>query len=348
MTGPFPQAPPGPGSATAPGPGARPALSTATRWLSAPYRRHRHAAELERLARQWAAGSGLAVGPAAVRLRAHGLDRLAAVVLSEERDEQVLLYARWLIWVFHLDDHVESRTTPGAVEALFGGLLDRIGPPGTVAPAPRGEADGDGRAVAEALTDLWRRTGRGMSDHWQQRFRRHLRQQRAGCLREHLLRATGTVPTPQEYPRLRRWSSGPWLYDLPEAVLGVELPPAFAATALWRELTYHVGDAANGCNDLLSAEKESAGRITVNHLLVARHRKGLTGAEAVRWVTEHVVDRLDRAAELGRRTPAAAQDLGLSPAAVREVSRVVCATLNFPAAYLTWALGSARYAPPPP
>ncbi|MGX2993207.1 terpene synthase family protein [Streptomyces sp. JNUCC 64] len=343
----------GPGGAG----GAPPALAESTRWLCAPHRRHRHSALLERRARRWAAGNGLAVGAAADRLRAHGLDRLATVALPEERDEHVLLYAHWLIWVFHLDDHIESRTTPEAVDALFGRLLERTGPPGpvspvgSVAPAANGPADPAGRAVEDALADLWRRTGRGMSGHWRERFRRHLREQRAGCLREHLLRRAGAVPTLEEYPLLRRRSSGPWLYDLPEAVLCAELPPAFAATALWRELTRHVSDAANWCNDVLSRSKESADRLTVNHLLVARHRLGMTEAAAVRWVTGRVVDRLDRAAALGRRVPAVAGGLGLPPPAVRDVSRVVCATLNFPAAYLTWALDSARYAersvPPP-
>ncbi|MFI6642626.1 terpene synthase family protein [Streptomyces sp. NPDC050504] len=317
---------------------AKEALPRASRWLQLPCRRHRHASLLEHQARRWAAESGLATGAAGSRLRAHGLERLAATAMSEERDDQVLLYAHWLVWVFCLDDHVETRTGPQEIDALFRALTARTGgnPPG----------DRGGRppcAVEAALGDLWERTCPRTSHHWRARFRRHLREQHAGCLREHRMRRAGAVPTPEEYPLLRRRSSGLWLYDLPEAVLDIELPPAFAATALWRELVRHISDAANWCNDVLSHPKETADELTVNYLLVARHHLGLAPGAALHWVTRRIVDRLDRAAALGTRVPDTAQRLGLSPHAVRGVSRVACAVLNFPSAYLSWALESGRY-----
>ncbi|EFG04060.1 Terpene synthase family protein (plasmid) [Streptomyces clavuligerus] len=259
--------------------------------------------------------------------------------MSEERDDQVLLYARWLIWVFCLDDHIESRTAPQAVDTLFTGLLHRTGAPG----APAGPPGGPEHPIVTALAGLWRQTSHGMTSDWIGRFHRHLREQYTGCLNEHHLRRTNTVPTVAEYPLLRRRSSGLWLYDLPEAILCVELPPAFAATALWQELIRHISDAANWCNDILSCPKEATDGLTVNYLLVARHHLGLTAPAAVHWLTARITDRLDRAAALGRRIPATAARLGLPPATVRAVSRVACAALNFPAAYLTWALCSARY-----
>ncbi|MFE7133967.1 terpene synthase family protein [Streptomyces sp. NPDC057638] len=339
MTGPPPE-PPAPRPTA---PWSPEALPDATRRLHLPYRRHRHAAQLEQRARHWAAENGLATGPAASRLRAHGLDRLASVVMAEERDAHALLYARWLIWVFCLDDHIESATAPEEIDALFGGLLTRTEHP---ARAPHDRTGEPARVIETALALLWQESGRCMSHHWQERFRRHLREQRTGCLSEHHLRRAHTVPTAEEYPLLRRRSSGLWLYDLPEAVLGIELPSSFAAMTLWRDLVCRVSDAANLCNDILSCSKEAADQLTMNALLVARHRLGLTGAAAVHWVTGHIVDHLDHAAALGREIPGAAAGLGLPPRAVRDVSRVACAVLNFPAAYLAWALDSARYTEP--
>lgn len=327
-------------------------LPEVSRWLCRPHRRHRHASDLEHRARRWASDCGLAAGPAAVRLRAQGIDQLAATAMSEERDEQVLLYARWLIWLFSLDDHVESHTDPHAIDTMFGNLLARTEVPDTdihsSASAVHGTASGPAHVIERAFAELWQQTSRGMGSDWRARFSEDLRYQHTGCLRELRLRRSGTVPTIAEYPLLRRQSGGMWIYDLPEAILGIELPPAFAATTLWHQLVCHVSDAANWCNDILSCPKEITDRVTMNYVLVARHELGLNHSDADQWVVGRIVARLDQAAALGQRVPDIADHLGLPPATIRDISRIACATLNFPAAYLTWALDSLRYMSRPP
>nr|WP_262403678.1 terpene synthase family protein [Actinomadura sp. CNU-125] len=93
------------------------------------------------------------------------------------------------------------------------------------------------------MVELWRATEKGMSRDWRRRFMLHLESHRDACAQEAVNRRIGHVPDPSTYAPLRRRACGPFLYDLIEPVLGVELPARLLRTPRWKALAHAVADA---------------------------------------------------------------------------------------------------------
>ncbi|GAA3119083.1 terpene synthase family protein [Streptosporangium carneum] len=210
----------------------------------------------------------------------------------------------------------------------------------TRAAAPRPEGV---TPVEAAFGDLWEATAPRMSPRWRERFTRGLVAQGAACRTEAENRCAGRVPSVAEYPALRRGTAGPYLFDLVEPCLGVEVPVELRESPTWRTLVDACNDVTAWCNDVASHPKERANGDVHNYVTVAAHAFGLPDAEAVAWVNDRIAERAEDLRAAARRLPGLFDEFGLSPLQARNASRVACAFLTAPRAQLEWLLESSRY-----
>ncbi|WP_246082955.1 terpene synthase family protein [Nonomuraea diastatica] len=281
--------------------------------MAAPCRMHPAVYAIEAAVLDWARRTGLRADPGV------GFHRMAGRAFAEFDAAAAALFAQWLTWLFHLDDELDE----GSCRLdIFDGML-------------RGAA---GHPLEAAFADLWRVTSARMSDRWRSRFAVGLQRQHDACRTEADNRAAGRMPTLEEYPELRRGTVGPYLYDLVEPCLRVEVPGWVHDGEPWRRLVDACSDVTAWCNDVASRPKE---RGDVHNLVVLAMRQlGLGEREATAWVLDRIADRCQDMQEAARRLPLA----DLAPKAARDVSKVACAYLAAPRAHLDWLLESQRYA----
>ncbi|MER6945496.1 terpene synthase family protein [Nonomuraea sp. NPDC000554] len=260
----------------------------------------------------WARRTGLNADPGV------GFHRMAGRAFAEFDAAAAALFAQWLTWLFHLDDELDEGSCPLSV---FQGLLE-------------GASD---HPLEAAFADLWRVTSARMSDQWRARFAVNLKRQHDACRIEAENRAAGRVPSLAEYPSLRRATIGPYLYDLVEPCLRVEVPPWLHESEPWQALVDACNDVNAWCNDVASRPKERGD--THNLVVVASHQLRLDERQATAWVLDRIAERCHDMQRAVRRLPLDA----LAPKAARDVSKVACAYLAAPRAHLDWLLESTRY-----
>ncbi len=288
----------------------------------------------------WARGRGLVLGdPDTSPLGRARCERLAARVLPSAELAGVDLFARWLTWALALDDtmdHPPLADSGSAVHALYDDLLRAM---------RRGHARPGARPLEASLVELWQETAKDMSREWRRRFMLQLETHRDGCAEEAVNRRIRHVPTEAEYPPLRRRACGPFLYDLVEPVLGVELPARLLRTPRWKTLADGVADAVAWSNDLASCDLEAArGDVHALPAVLARTR-GLTAEQAATAVADQIVDRLEQAWAAARKLPDMLDRLDLTVAQRAAAAQVVKVLLDTPRAHLDWLAESGRYAP---
>ena len=141
-----------------------------------------------------------------------------------------------------------------------------------------------------------------MSDLWRTRFAANLRRQHDACRIEAENRATGRIPTLEQYPALRRGTVGPYLYDLVEPCLRVEVPAWVHGCEPWQQLVDACTDVTAWCNDVASLPKERGDGH--NLVVVVMHQLGLDQPEATAWVLDRIAERCQDM-QRGRPAPAA-------------------------------------------
>lgn len=286
----------------------------------------------------WARGRGLVFGdPDTTPLGRARCERLAARVFASADLGAVELFARWLTWTLALDDtmdHPPLSDSGSTVHALYGDLLRAM---------RRGHARPGARPLEAALVELWHAAAKRMSREWRRRFMLHMEAHRDGCAEEAVNRRIEQVPDEAAYPALRRRACAPFLYDLVEPVLGVELPARLLRTPAWTALRDGVADVVAWSNDLASHELESArGDVHAFPAVLARAR-GLDAARARVVVAERIADRLEAAWTAARRLPEMLDRLELTVAQRGAAAQVVRVLLDTPRAHLEWLAESGRY-----
>ncbi|MBE1535106.1 terpene synthase family protein [Actinomadura algeriensis] len=315
-------------------------LSSADRTgaLAAPASMHPESWQLCAQVETWARGRGLVLGdPDTSPLGRARCERLAARVFPSADLAAVDLFARWLTWTLALDDlldHEPLADSGSAVHALYDDLLRAT---------RRGHARPGARPLEATLVELWRATAKGMSRDWRRRFVLHLEAHRDACAEEAVNRRIGHVPAPRDYAPLRRRACGPFLYDLIEPVLGVELPARLLRTPRWKALAHAVADAVAWSNDLASHDLEAA-RGDVHDLpAVLAKAEGTTPAQAGPAVAARVIERIEDAREAARRLPDMLDRLELTVAQRAAAAQVVRILLDTPRAHVDWLAESGRY-----
>ncbi|MER7129326.1 terpene synthase family protein [Streptosporangium saharense] len=301
-------------------------------------------------------------------------DRMAGRAFAGFGTDSTLLFAKWLTWLFHFDDEWDEKPAgraTGIVEATFSRLVrhtaetavhetqtvraaltltaTRPRPAAPVmtwvpSPLPVRTPRPEGVSPVEvAFRDLWGVTAPRMSRRWRERFADGLAAQGTACRTEAENRCAGRVPSVAEYPVLRRGTVGPYLFDLVEPCLGVEVPAELRESPTWRTLVDACNDVTAWCNDVASHHKERANGDVHNYVTVAAHAFGLSDAEAVAWVNDRIAERAEDLRAAARRLPGLFDAFGLTPVEARNASKVACAFLTAPRAQLEWLLESRRY-----
>ena len=253
-----------------------------------------------------------------VRLgRAAGLDpdpaasRLAGRAFARCETGAVTLLARWLTWRSHLRRAPEAPEVLGRVLAVAAG-----GEPG---PAP----------LERAFSGLWTACAPGMSAAWRERFAAGLAAQREAVL------ARGTSPAGDlGGPAVDAF--GRYLFDLVEPCLRVEVPGPVWRSPHWRALVEASGDVAARCEE--ACEEMVAGHGHVDTIFLERSNQ-----EAEEWKIDMLATSVEELWTTARAIPALTERHDLGFAASREVTRVACAFLTIPRAYLEWLLETPRY-----
>ncbi|MEU3163230.1 terpene synthase family protein [Streptosporangium sp. NPDC006930] len=283
-------------------------------------------------------GAELAVWARAVELEpppGAGFERMAGRAFCGFGVESALLFAKWLTWLFHFDDEWDEKPAGRATEIVKDTFarLDLVARSPVHASSP----------VELAFGDLWKATTERMSIRWRHRFLAGLAAQGEACRTEAENRCAGRVPSPVEYPRLRRGTAGPYLFDLVEPCLGVEVPAGLRESTTWRTLVDACNDVTAWCNDVASHHKERANGDVHNYVTVAVTAFGLSDADAVAWVNDRIAARAEDLRTSARRLPTLFDRFGFSTGQARDVSKVACAFLTAPRAQLEWLLESSRY-----
>ncbi|TDD97139.1 terpene synthase family protein [Actinomadura rubrisoli] len=312
--------------------------------LAAPSAMHPESWRLCAQVEAWARGRGLVLGdPDTSPLGRARCERLAARVFPTADLAGVDLFARWLVWALALDDtldHPPLADSGSAVHGLYDDLLRAM---------RRGHARPGARPLEATLVELWHATSRSMSRDWRRRFMLHLEAHRDGCAKEAVNRRIGHTPAPAEFAPLRRRACGPFLYDLIEPVLGVELSPRLLRTPGWKTLADSVADCVAWANDLASHDLESARGDVHNLPDVIAAAEGTDLARAGAAVVERIGDRAEDARTAARGLPEMLERLQLSVAQRAAAAQVVKVLLDTPRAHLDWLAESGRYesdAPP--
>ncbi|MBF8189873.1 hypothetical protein ITP53_29940 [Nonomuraea sp. K274] len=281
--------------------------------MARPCRMHPAVYAIEAAVIDWARRTGLRADPGV------GFHRMAARAFAEFDAAAAALFAQWLTWLFHLDDELDEGPCP---LEIFQGMLK-----------------GASRHPLEAaFADLWRVTSVRMSDRWRARFAVGLQRQHDACRTEADNRAARRMPTLEEYPELRRGTVGPYLYDLVEPCLRVEVPVWVHESEPWQQLVNACSDVTAWCNDVASRPKERGD--VHNFVVLAMRQLGLGEREATAWVLDRIAGRCQDMRQAARRLPLD----DLAPKEARDVSKVACAYLAAPRAHLDWLLESTRYA----
>ncbi|MFD0686810.1 terpene synthase family protein [Actinomadura fibrosa] len=307
--------------------------------LGSPSAMHPESWQLCAQVEAWARGRGLVLGdPDTSPVGRARCDRLAARVFPDAELGAVDLFARWLTWALALDDtldHPPLAESGSAVHHLCDDLLRAM---------RRGHARPGARPLEASLVELWHTTARDMSRDWRRRFMLHLEAHRDGCAEEAVNRRIDHIPGPAEYVALRRRACGPFLYDLIEPVLGVELSPRLLRTPGWKTLRDGVADVVAWSNDLASHDLETE-RGDVHSLpTVLARAHGLDAAQAAGAVVDRITERVDEAWRAARGLPEMLDRLQLSVAQRAAAAQVVKVMLDTPRAHLDWLAESGRYA----
>ncbi|MGP4025325.1 terpene synthase family protein [Actinomadura sp. 3N407] len=306
--------------------------------LATPSAMHPESWQLCAQVETWARGRGLVLGdPDTSPLGRARCERLAARVFPTADLTAVELFARWLTWSLALDDtmdHPPLADSGSAVHGLYDDLLRAM---------RRGHARPGARPLESALVELWHATSKGMSRDWRRRFMLQLEAHRDGCAEESVNRRIRHVPTEAEYAPLRRRACGPFLYDLIEPVLGIELPARLLRTPRWKTLAHSVADIVAWSNDLASHDLESARGDVHDLAAVLTRAHGLDPAQAAAAVADRIADRVEDAWTAARRLPEMLDRLELTVAQRAAAAQVVKVLLDTPRAHVDWLAESGRY-----
>ncbi|MEU8384801.1 hypothetical protein AB0C32_37245, partial [Streptosporangium sp. NPDC048865] len=207
--------------------------------------------------------------------------------------------------------------------------------------------------LERAFSGLWAACAPRMSGAWRERFTAGLAAQREALLSRGTPSDHGTPPPrPRETPsghgtpsppphgappatdrvEPRADAFGRYLFDLVEPFLGVEVPDPVGRSPQWRALAGASGDVAAWC------EEAVAGHGHGGTIFLER-----SNPEAGEWIIDRVATRMEELWTAARAIPALTERHGLGFAASREVTRVACAFLTIPRAYLELLLETPHY-----
>ncbi|MER6172158.1 terpene synthase family protein [Streptosporangium sp. NPDC001681] len=167
--------------------------------------------------------------------------------------------------------------------------------------------------LTRAFAGLWGACAPRMSAAWRERFTAGL--------------AGGAHPDGEHANAFGRR-----LLDLVEPCYGVEVPAPVRRSPRWRALVEASGDVTTWCAEAAAEHDGARGAFLERSNRMAEER-----------VIDRVATRMEELWTAARAIPALTERHDLGFAASREVTRVACAFLTIPRAYLEWLLETPRY-----
>ncbi|MCK9905277.1 hypothetical protein CC117_33705 [Parafrankia colletiae] len=313
------------------------AMSRSDFGIRIPERIHPAAGRIGEHLLAWASRVGLvADARERARLDAAGFHLLAARILPDALQDDVEVFAQWVLWLFHLDDEQDEGAMGHSAEivhATYAAITSIIEGQPVPAAAP---------ASVTALADLWPRTARGMSAQWRRRILEHIHHHRDAFLTQIAHRQNGTLASPEEYPSLRRDDNAMFMFDLLEVVYQTEIPPDLVTTRSWNELCAASSDIVAWCNDVVSLPREAARGETTNYVIVLRHATACDEHTALEQVHTRITQRLHDLDEAERSFLSDAQHLEptMDPDRLHLVVRTI---RDIPGTHLAWMFASGRH-----
>ena len=237
----------------------------------------------------WAEAMGLVERPSPAHDR---LDRariawLAAHTQPESTAEDLLIGAKWHLWLFMYDDVLDAGALgrrPRAIAHFNEGLLLALdqGPTATDLPLER------------ALGDFMAHLTRRVDDRWRARFVAHARRYLQAVVWEASNRETDEVPDTTTYVKLRRHTGAVFAcLDLVHATSGVAATGPLQEHVYAEELAVMANDHVVWVNDVLGLDKELGERNMNNLVLVLQAERGLplaaATAEAITWCNRELL-----------------------------------------------------------
>jgi hypothetical protein len=226
---------------------------------------------------QWVRDFHLVQGEAALQRFARSrLAWLAARCHPNANHEELVVIAKWHVWVFLFDDHFddsERGSQPEYMEPALQHFLSVLSDP---AAAPQGP-------LAEALADLWARIVLLTTPQWQKRFIKDLAEYFHAALVEARWRAQGGPPPDLEVYITNRDKAGGVMpaLDILEIPRHINLPSSLPASPAVQTLRRAACRFICWVNDLYSLRKELATDEGMNTILVIKQVYQCTLQQAV-------------------------------------------------------------------
>ncbi|WP_331751375.1 hypothetical protein OG215_39390 (plasmid) [Streptomyces globisporus] len=228
--------------------------------------------------RSWADTYGLLRNPSlAARFDAARFGECAAFVYPDVPD--LLVYAKWLAWLFVADDEFDENRAP-EVGGIDGGILQFL-------PLSGKDCVEGTTGVTRALADLWPELCETMPLPLRIRFRAHADDYARSYATDLARARTGLAPPFDEYLALRR-SSGAVdsCLDLIERQPSAYLTPAISGSPRILALREAANDVICWTNDVISLKKEMKHGEMNNLVAVIRQSVGMSWDAALQVATE--------------------------------------------------------------
>jgi hypothetical protein len=261
---------------------------------------------------------------------------LAAYCHPEATAEDVTLVAKWLAWLFLLDDRIDEGDLGRDADLLGDHLHGLQG----VALGVRAAADPMGRALAEIIAQA----SDGMGDIWRLRFRRAVSDYLLACVWQAAHRQAAHHPDPGVFPHWRR-TFGAILpsFDLVERTEGGALPPSVHYSRPYQGLLLAAADLVCWTNDLMTVEKEAAHGDPHNLVLVTEHDRRQDRRTASAAVSAHCERRIRAYASARDDLPRLTAALGLPEPVRARADACAASLLVWTRGHLEWGLITPRY-----
>ena len=293
-----------------------------------------HAAEVDRHTFEWFVAHDLAGGPVEYeRFRDMNAGGLGARVAPWAAFEELAIVTDWCMWLFTFDDHCDESDlgkNPDELVRLGQRFMRVIECPGEPPPAEAGP-------LGAGLRDLIRRMAERSTPTWMFRFSRSVERYLFGCVWQATNRASGTVPTIEDFVMMRpRHGAIYTVNDLIELTGRFELPLETLCQPAVRALVTHSNNVVGWSNDILSFAKEARQGDVHNLVMVLEHQRSCSLEEAFELAARMHDDEVRAFLEVEQRLRA---DGALPP----DLDRYIAGLRHWMQGNWYWTLSSVRF-----
>lgn len=262
---------------------------------------------------------------------------LAAWCHPEATEADLTLSAKWMAWLFLLDDRIDESDLGRDADLLEEHLHD-------LQATALGTLDSESRPMSRALEEIIGEASAGMSDAWQLRFRQHVSAYLSACVWQAAHRQAAQVPFPGTFPYWRRaFGAIMPTFDLVERSNGGALPSSVYYSRAYQDLLVAAADLVCWTNDLMTVDKEAAHGDLHNLVLVTAHERLQARRVAAAEVSAACERRVRTYTAACRELSALTAALGLPDTVRTDADRCAASLRVWVRGHLEWGLRTPRY-----